>query len=143
MRIEIIPLEGCADLVPGYAHISDAAVDLRCSEDFALDFLERKLVPCGFKIALPPGWAGLILARSGISLKRGICPVNSPGLVDSGYRGEIKVPLINLSKERQEFCRGERIAQFLAIRTEKMEFCRVGFLPPSDRGEDGFGSTGV
>ena len=108
-----------------------------------MDFLERKAVPCGFKIALPDGWAGLILPRSGISLKRGITVVNTPGLIDSGYRGEIKVPLISFSKERQEFSRGDRIAQFLAIRAEKMEFARALSLPSSDRGEGGFGSTGV
>ncbi|MBO6003779.1 MAG: dUTP diphosphatase [Aeriscardovia sp.] len=143
MKIEIVPLEGCEDLVPRYAHFSDAAVDLCCSEGFYLDFLERKAVPCGFKIALPEGWAGLILPRSGISLKRGVAVVNSPGLIDSGYRGEIKVPLISFSRERQEFSRGERIAQFLALRAEKMEFARASFLPPSDRGEGGFGSTGM
>ena len=143
MQIEIVPLEGCEDLVPNYAHLSDGAVDLRCSEGFSLDFLERRAVPCGFKIALPDGWAGLVLPRSGISLKRGITVVNTPGLIDSGYRGEIKVPLISFSKERQEFSRGDRIAQFLAIRAEKMEFARALSLPSSDRGEGGFGSTGV
>ncbi|MBR6439979.1 MAG: dUTP diphosphatase [Aeriscardovia sp.] len=143
MEIAIVPLDGCEDLVPRYAHPSDAAVDLCCSEGFSLEFLERKAVPVGFKIALPDGWAALILPRSGISLKRGVCVVNSPGLIDSGYRGEIKVPLISFSKERQEFYRGERIAQFLAVKAEKMEFARALSLPPSDRGEGGFGSTGV
>lgn len=143
VEIEIIAMEGCADLLPSYAHLTDAAVDLKCSRDFSLEFMERKAVSCGIKIALPQGWAGLVLPRSGISLKRGVTVVNAPGLIDSGYRGEIKVALINFSRERQEFFRGERIAQFMALRAEKMEFSLSDYLPLSDRGEEGFGSTGV
>ena len=143
VEIEIIAMEGCADLLPSYAHLTDAAVDLKCSGDFSLEFMERKAVSCGIKIALPQGWAGLVLPRSGISLKRGVTLVNAPGLIDSGYRGEIKVALINFSKERQEFSRGERIAQFMAVRAEKMKFLPSSALPTSDRGEEGFGSTGV
>lgn len=143
IRIEIAPEEGCEDLIPSYSHLTDCAVDLKCREDFFLDFMERRAVPCGIKIALPEGWAGLVLPRSGLSLKRGVTVVNAPGLIDSGYRGEIKAALINFSRERQEFSRGERIAQFMAVRAEKIEFSLSGNLSPSDRGEKGFGSTGV
>ena len=143
VEIEIIALQGCEELLPSYAHPTDAAVDLRCSEDFSLESMERKAVPCGIKIALPQDWAGLVLPRSGISLKRGVTVLNAPGLIDSGYRGEIKVALINFSKERQSFSRGERIAQFMAVRAEKIKFLLSLTLPPSDRGEEGFGSTGV
>ncbi|MBQ1427424.1 MAG: dUTP diphosphatase, partial [Aeriscardovia sp.] len=72
VEIEIIALQGCEELLPSYAHPTDAAVDLRCSEDFSLESMERKAVPCGIKIALPQDWAGLVLPRSGISLKRGV-----------------------------------------------------------------------
>lgn len=143
VKVEIIPVEGAEDLIPSYAHVSDAALDLHCREDFYLDSMGRLSIPCGIKIALPRGWAGLILSRSGLSSKRGVAVINSPGLIDSGYRGEIAVPLINLSNERQKFYRGDRIAQFLAMRVEKVSLARVSFLPPSDRGEGGFGSTGV
>lgn len=143
IKIEIATEEGCEDLLPSYSHLTDSAMDLKCSEDFLLNFMERKAVPCGIKIALPEGWAGLVLPRSGLSLKRGVTVINAPGLIDSGYRGEIKVALINFSKEGQRFSRGERIAQFMAIRAEKIEFLLSEGLPLSDRGEEGFGSTGV
>lgn len=143
MKIKVVAEEGLESLLPAYAHATDAALDLRCSEGFSLGFMERKAVGCGIKIALPEGWAGLILPRSGLSLKRGVTLINAPGLIDSGYRGEIKAALINFSKERQEFSKGERIAQFMAVRVEKIEFVTSQALPASDRGEEGFGSTGV
>ena len=122
----------------------DAAADLRCAEAFALEPGERAMVPTGWSVAVPSGMAGLVMARSGLAAKHGIALVNSPGLVDSGYRGELKVILINLGQERFVAMAGERIAQFMVIRLPELAFTTVEELSPSEdgRGTAGFGSTG-
>lgn len=130
--------------VPHYAHPGDAGADLVTAEDFTLEPGERRLVPTGVAIALPLGWVGLVHPRSGLAVKHGITLVNTPGTIDAGYRGEIKVCLLNTDRaEAVSFSRGDRIAQLVLQRVEQAEFKVVEDLESSARGEGGFGSTGV
>jgi dUTP pyrophosphatase len=131
--------------VPAAGRSGDAAVDLPARHDVALEPGQRELVPTGFAVALPPDFCGLILPRSGLAFKHGLTVVNSPGLIDSGYRGEIKVLLLNLGDEPIELFRGDRIAQLLLQNVPITAFCLVDELPASHdlRGEQGFGSSGV
>ncbi|MEC4272425.1 dUTP diphosphatase [Adlercreutzia sp. R25] len=129
---------------PSYAHPGDAGLDLRAAEDGELKPFERALVPCGFAMAIPDGFAGLVIPRSGLAAKHGISIVNAPGLVDSGYRGEIKVALVNLDPhESFSFKKGERIAQMMIVATPSITLHNISALPNSDRGAQGFGSSGV
>ena len=101
---------------PAYAHPGDAALDLRSVEDGSIAPFERAVVSCGFALAIPEGHAGLVIPRSGLAAKHGISIVNAPGLIDSGYRGEVKVVLINLDpRETFQFQRGDRIAQLMIV----------------------------
>jgi dUTP pyrophosphatase len=128
---------------PFYAQPGDAGADLRTTIDFVLAPGERKLVPTGVAIALPFGTVGLIHPRSGLAAKHGITVVNAPGTVDAGYRGEIKVCLLNTDRDSaMEFKRGDRIAQLVIQRVETPAFEIVDTLPGSVRGAGGFGSTG-
>ena len=128
---------------PSYAKPGDAGADLRTTEHVILAPGERKLVPTGIAIALPMGYVGLIHPRSGLAAKHGLTVVNTPGTVDAGYRGEIKVCLLNTDKEHWiELGRGDRIAQLVIQRVETAVFEIVDELPASDRGDGGFGSTG-
>ena len=122
----------------------DAGFDLRCVEGFSLWPGERAAVPTGVAIALPPGVAGLVLPRSGLAARHGISLVNSPGLIDPNYRGEIRVVLVNHGDARFEATAGDRIAQLLLVPYVAPDACVVDELPPSgdDRGESGFGSSG-
>ncbi len=122
----------------------DAAADLPARTSASIRPGERALIPTGFAIAIPVGAAGLVLSRSGLALNQGIAVANSPGLIDSGYRGEIKVILINYSHETVEIERGQRIAQLMVIPVPELELVVVDTLPaaPDDRGEQGFGSSG-
>jgi dUTP pyrophosphatase len=120
----------------------DAGYDLRCVEPFALEPGERRLVPTGVAIALPTGIAGLVVPRSGLAIKDGISVVNGPGLVDPNYRGELRVILVNLGAERFEAAAGDRIAQLLLVPFVTPELQLVDELPDSERGSDGFGSSG-
>lgn len=130
------------DLV--YAHAGDAGADLRCTERVTLRPFERALVPTGVSIALPAGYVALVHPRSGLAVKRGVTVLNAPGTVDAGYRGEIKVPLINLDPEHTVvFEPGDRIAQMVIQRYVEAKFVPVQQLPGSDRADRGFGSTGV
>lgn len=133
-----------APAVPQPMRAGDAAADLRCAESFTLEPRERALVPTGWSVAVPEGMAGLVLARSGLAARHGIALVNAPGLVDSGYRGELRVILVNLGEETFEAQAGERIAQFLVVALPEVGFAVVDELPPSadGRGADGFGSSG-
>ena len=127
-----------------YAHAGDAGADLRAAEAFELKPFERALVPTGVAIALPAGYVALVHPRSGLAAKQGVTVLNAPGTVDAGYRGEIKVPLINLDPERTaRFEVGDRIAQLVIQRYVEARFVPALTLPGSDRGERGFGSTGV
>ena len=129
---------------PRYAYAGDAGMDLRCTEDFTLAPFERRAVPCGLSIQLPEGYAALVLPRSGLARRHGISLVNSPGLIDSNYRGEITAILINLDPvETFVAKRGDRIAQLVVLRVADVEPVFVVELEESSRGEAGFGSSGV
>lgn len=129
---------------PAYAHAGDAGLDLRSTESFVLAPGERRLVPCGIKIAIPVGYAGLVIPRSGLAYKHGISVVNAPGLIDSGYRGEIKVVLINHDTDHDFMVeRGDRIAQLMLVAIPDVTLLRVDVLDDSARGTGGFGSSGV
>ncbi len=128
--------------MPAHSHEGDAGVDLYTSIDFSLEVGERRLVPTGVAIAIPQNYVGLVCPRSGMAAKHGISVVNSPGVVDSGYRGELKVALINHGAEPIDFKRGDRISQLLVVPVTVQEFTEVAELPPTERGEGGFGSTG-
>ncbi|APF39776.1 dUTP diphosphatase [Neomicrococcus aestuarii] len=142
LSIQILMLD--PDLEPpSYAHPGDAGADLRAREGFTLEPGERALVPTGVAIALPLGFVGLIHPRSGLATKHGITVVNAPGTVDAGYRGEIKVTLLNTDlRESMTFERGDRIAQLVIQRVEQAVFVPVDSLSESERGTGGFGSTG-
>jgi dUTP pyrophosphatase len=142
MRIPLKQLD--PDLpVPGHAHPGDGGVDLHAREDATLQPGERVIVPTGVAVAVPEGHAGLVTPRSGLAARSGISVVNGPGLLDSGYRGEIKVILINLGQEAVEIARGDRIAQLVVVPVATQEFEVVDELPESSRGAGGFGSTGA
>lgn len=129
---------------PAYARPGDAGLDLRAAEGGELAPFERVLVPCGFAMAIPEGYAGLVIPRSGLATRHGISIVNAPGLIDSGYRGEIKVPLVNLDPSQTfTFEKGDRIAQLVIIATPLITLHNTSELPESDRGERGFGSSGL
>ena len=127
-----------------YAHAGDAGADLKTTQAFTLKPFQRALVPTGVAIALPAGYVALVHPRSGLAAKQGVTVLNAPGTVDAGYRGEIKVPLINLDPEHTaEFQPGDRIAQLVIQRYAEARFIPAETLPGSDRAERGFGSTGV
>lgn len=128
---------------PTYAHPGDAGADLTTTTDVTLGPGERAVVPTGVSIALPRGYVALVHPRSGLAATCGISLVNAPGTVDAGYRGEIKVILVNLdSAEPVRLRRGDRIAQVVFQRFETAIFVEVERLPGSDRGAGGHGSTG-
>jgi dUTP pyrophosphatase len=129
--------------LPTYAHPGDAGADLTTTVDVELKPGERALVPTGISIAMPDGFVALVHPRSGLAAKFGLSIVNAPGTVDAGYRGEIKVLLINLDPaEPVVLRRGDRIAQLVIQRFEKAAFVEVDTLPESVRGDGGYGSTG-
>ena len=129
--------------LPSYSHPGDAGADLAAAEDVELGPGERVLVRTGLAIALPAGYAAFVHPRAGLAAKYGVTLVNAPGTVDAGYRGEIKVTLLNTDSERPvRFNRGDRIAQLVIQRVERAVFHEVEVLPGSSRGDGGFGSTG-
>jgi dUTP pyrophosphatase len=128
---------------PGYARPGDAGADLMTSIDVTLAPGQRQTVPTGVAIALPEGFAGFVHPRSGLAARSGLTVVNAPGTVDSGYRGEIQVTLLNTdSSTPVELRRGDRIAQLVVQRVSQARFVEVAELPESVRGAGGFGSTG-
>lgn len=130
--------------LPAYSTPLSAGMDLRADivEPITLGSLEKAMVPTGLHIELPDGYEAQVRPRSGLAAKHGITVLNSPGTIDADYRGEIKVILVNLSKEPFVINRGERIAQMVIARYEKIEWEQVCELSDSERGEGGFGSTG-
>jgi dUTP pyrophosphatase len=129
--------------LPGRAHEGDAGLDLHASEAAVLEPGERASVGTGIAIELPPGHAGLVLPRSGLAAHNGIALVNSPGLIDSGYRGEVRILLINTDRQQSfEIEPGDRIAQLVLTPVEAAEPVEAAKLADSARGEGGFGSTG-
>ena len=129
--------------VPVVAHPGDAGADLVAAEDVVLGPGERATVPTGLRIALPNGYVGFVVPRSGLAAKHGITIVNSPGTVDAGYRGEIRVTLLNTDpRDAYAITAGDRIAQLIVMALPAVRFVEVERLPGSERGEGGFGSTG-
>ncbi|WP_092501519.1 dUTP diphosphatase [Agrococcus jejuensis] len=127
---------------PAYAHPGDAGADLHAAEARTLQPGERAMVGTGVRIALPDGHVAFVVPRSGLAARQGITIVNAPGTVDAGYRGEIKVILLNTGSEPHAIAVGDRIAQVIVQRIERARFVQVDELPGSDRGEGGFGSSG-
>ena len=130
--------------LPSYATLLSAGMDLRANLDTPITLrpLERRLIPTGLSIALPEGYEAQVRPRSGLALKKGIGVLNAPGTIDADYRGEVKVILVNLSNEDFVINPGERIAQMVVARYEKVEWDEVEVLDETERGEGGFGSTG-
>ena len=129
--------------LPAYAHPGDAGADLVITVDVTLAPGERALVPTGISIALPLGYVALVHPRSGLAARHGLSIVNTPGTVDAGYRGEIKVLLVNLDRhDPVDLRRGDRVAQLVVQRVEQVRFVEVSALPESARGDGGYGSTG-
>lgn len=143
VNVSIKRLDPAVEL-PTYAYEGDAGLDLRANESATLAPFERKLISTGIAIALPDGYAGFVQPRSGMALKRGLSIVNTPGLIDAHYRGELKVILINLdAHETVSIERGERIAQLVIQQVPQVRLTEVDELDETDRGAGGFGSSGV
>ncbi|MGF2947969.1 dUTP diphosphatase [Microbacterium alcoholitolerans] len=137
----VVPI--IAASVPTYAHPGDAGADLVATQAVRLEPGERSLIGTGVSIALPEGYAAFVVPRSGLAAKHGITVVNTPGTVDAGYRGEIKVTLLNTdSKQAYDVAVGDRIAQLIVMPVVRARFEPVEELPDSVRGDGGFGSTG-
>lgn len=133
-----------ANPLPQYATKGSSGMDIRAALDIPVTLkpLQRTLVPTGLFVEIPPGYEIQIRPRSGLAIKQGITCLNTPGTIDSDYRGEIKIILINLSSEEQLIDHGDRIAQMIVQRTERAEFEQVEFLNETERAEGGFGHTG-
>jgi dUTP pyrophosphatase len=142
MKINIINTS--SNPLPAYATAGSVGMDIRAnlSDPIALNPLERMLIPTGLFVQLPPNFEIQIRPRSGMALKQGITCLNSPGTIDSDYRGEIKVLLINLSNEIQIINNNDRIAQMVFAKTETVELIAVDVINETERGEGGFGHTG-
>jgi dUTP pyrophosphatase len=142
MEVKILNKSGF-DL-PQYATIHSAGMDLRAkiTENIIIDPLKRVLVPTGIHIELPEGYEAQIRPRSGLAAKHGIGIVNSPGTIDADYRGEIKIILVNLSDKPFELTPGERVAQMIIAKFQRVQWVECDELTQSERGEGGFGSTG-
>jgi dUTP pyrophosphatase len=146
MKVRIQRLPAARDLpLPAPASPGSAGLDLRAVVDgeVVLRPGERLRVPTGLVLEIPPGWEGQIRPRSGLALKHGISVLNAPGTIDSDYRGEVAVILVNLGETPFAIQRGDRIAQLVLARAETIEWEETGLLEESDRGEGGFGSTGT
>lgn len=143
LRIEVLSLD--PDLpAPAYAHPGDAGLDLFAAEPVTLRPFERALVPTGVALAIPEGYAGFVQPRSGLAITKGLALVNSPGLIDSRYRGEIKVIAVNLDPSAPiEIARGDKIAQLVVQPVACAKLVPVDTLSETERGEGGFGSTGL
>ena len=134
----------CPDAVlPAYAHPGDAGMDIRSVDDLEIAPGARALVHTGLVMVLPPGWEAQVRPRSGLALKHGVTVLNTPGTIDSGYRGEVGVILINLGAEPFVVEKGMKIAQLVVAPVAQAEIVEVSAVDASDRGAGGFGSTGV
>lgn len=141
VRVAVHRLDPALPL-PAYARPGDAGLDLHAAEAVILAPGARVLVPTGIALAIPDGYAGFVLPRSGLALNRGVTVLNAPGLIDAGYRGEVKVLLVNHDARPVTVERGDRVAQLVVQRVEPAELVETDDLPPSPRGAGGFGSTG-
>ena len=144
MTVEVKIVNTSENPLPQYATQGAAGLDLRAhlSAPLTLQPMERRLVPTGLFIELPEGYEAQVRPRSGLAIKQGITCLNSPGTVDSDYRGEIKIILVNLSGENQIIHPGDRIAQMVVQKVEKVHWTEVSVLTTSERNDGGFGSTG-
>lgn len=130
--------------LPRYAYPGDAGLDLRSNADLVIEPFERRLIPTGLAIAIPEGYAGFVQPRSGLALRQGLSFPNTPGLIDSHYRGELKVVAINLDPHNPiRIKRGDRIAQLVIQEVPVVNLVEVKELDETDRGSSGFGSSGV
>ncbi|MDO4404022.1 MAG: dUTP diphosphatase [Atopobiaceae bacterium] len=130
--------------LPSYAYAGDAGLDLRSSENVTLKPFERRLISTGLAIAIPEGYAGFVQPRSGLALKQGLSMANTPGLIDAHYRGELKICAINLDPDNNiVISKGDRIAQLVIQQVPIVQLNEVDELDATDRGEGGFGSSGV
>ena len=129
--------------VPEYTRPEDAAVDLQATISTILEPGARALIPTGIRLAIPSGFAGLVLPRSGLAINHGLTILNAPGLIDENYRGEVKVALYNSSSEAFPVNEGDRIAQLLVMPVLRISFREVRKLDDTDRGSAGFGSSGI
>ena len=146
MRVRIQRLPSARDLpLPGAASPGSAGMDLRAAigEELVIRPGERRLVPTGIVLEIPPGWEGQVRPRSGLALRHGIGILNAPGTIDSDYRGEVGVILVNHGEAPFPVKRGDRIAQLVIGRVESIEWVESESLDGTDRGDGGFGSTGV
>jgi len=142
VRVQLRRLPHAAGL-PAYSHPGDAGADLIAAEDVELAPGQRAAVATGIAVAIPEGYVGLVHPRSGLALRHGLALVNAPGTIDAGYRGEVKVLLVNLDPaDPIVLHRGDRIAQLVVQRVERAEFAEVDELPGTARAGGGFGSTG-
>lgn len=140
-----VPIKNLSDNpLPTYATEGSSGLDLRAylSEPLTLDSLERTLVPTGLFLEIPEGWEAQVRPRSGLAIKQGLTCLNTPGTIDSDYRGEIKVILVNLGKEPQTIQSGDRIAQMVFQQVQQIKWAAAETLSESARGEGGFGHTG-
>jgi dUTP pyrophosphatase len=136
-------LDPAAEL-PAQAHEGDAGLDLCSTIDVEVLPGERAMVPTGVSVAIPDGHAGLVVPRSGLASRQGLTMANAPGLIDSGYRGEVTCAVVNLDRDQAvKIRRGDRIAQLVVVALPQMLPSWVDELPPSTRGDGGFGSTGA
>jgi dUTP diphosphatase len=142
MKIPVRPHDA-HDQLPSYAHPGDAGADLVSVEHVELEPGGRALVRTGLSLAIPDGYAGLVMPRSGLAVRSGVTVLNAPGLIDAGYRGEVRVALVNHSQEVFTVEPGDRIAQLVVVQVERPEYVAVDTLEDTARGERGFGSTGV
>ena len=143
VKLRVRRLDGRVEL-PAYAYAGDAGLDLRSAEDVTLEPGERRLVSTGLAVAIPDGYAGFVMPRSGLALREGLSMANTPGLIDAHYRGELKICAINLDPSRPiRIERGERVAQLVIIKVPRVELVEVSSLDETDRGTGGVGSSGV
>lgn len=140
-----VPAVAHAGDVPKYAHDGDAGADMRANipEPVTIEPMQSAWVGTGVRVAIPDGFVGLQFPRSGLGCNHGICLANGTGVIDSGYRGEIRAKLLNLGKEPFTVNPGDRVCQLVIVPFARAEFVPVAELPESDRGTDGYGSTGV
>jgi dUTP pyrophosphatase len=143
MKLEFRKLDPSAAL-PSRARDGDAGLDLASNVDVVVGPGERAMVPTGLAVAIPSGHAGLVLPRSGLASRHGLTLVNAPGLIDTGYRGEITIAVVNLDpREKVDIHRGDRVAQLVVVPFADVEPIEVADLPLTTRGSGGFGSTGL
>jgi dUTP pyrophosphatase len=145
MTIKVQVINKSHHALPEYQTEGAAGMDLRAflPNTLILKPLERKLIPTGLFLALPAGYEAQIRPRSGIAIKKGLTLINTPGTIDPDYRGEIMIPIVNLSLEEQEITDGERIAQMVIAKYERVDWEVVGSLDTTVRGEGGFGHSGI